>query len=158
MWFFFRLLRFSAAPEIYLTSSCFCLLMPFKPSYKKTRRPFISNELLLVFSLAVIILFFSLPAKLSGRDAAAPGPPSAADVSARLSASLGPDATIVSLEYLPEANLSSLAKSQPVIYGNITAPVYRATVNEGGKSFLILYDFGSGMVLRRFEVIGVQLD
>ena len=136
------------------------------PSHRDhARRSVLAPELLLVLALAFVVIVFSLFGRLSGSDgvqelpsAAMPGAPSAADVSSSLSAVLGPNASVSGLEYLSESDISSLATSQPVIYGNITAPVYRAVVNEGGKTFLILYDFGSGMVLRRFEVIGVQLE
>jgi hypothetical protein len=133
------------------------------------RKSGMAPEVLLVGILVFVVVVFSLFGRFSGPDPQVQ-PVSAADVSsslsavpssevsAALSALLGPNVTIVSIEFLSESNLSSLAVSQPVIYGGVPAPVYRATVNEGGKSFLMLYDFSSGMVLRRFEVIGVQLN
>ena len=84
--------------------------------------------------------------------------PSDEEVFSRLSILLGSnDTELVSIQYLSEENISSLSESQPVLYSNLTGPLYKLTIKQEGKLLLTLYDYSSNVVLKQFMVREVHL-
>ena len=59
--------------------------------------------------------------------------------------------------YISDEELPALAEKQPVLYANLTAPVYRIVLNAEGKSLLLLYDFNSNKILKKFEVTNLSI-
>ena len=85
--------------------------------------------------------------------------PSDEEVFSSLSLLLGSnDTELVSIQYLSSAEVSSLAGSQPVLYSDLTGPLYKITIKQEGKLLVILYDFNSNVVLKQFMVHEVHLN
>ena len=63
-----------------------------------------------------------------------------------------------SVTLLTEQDIRELAKKQPVIYEGLPGNVYRVEFTHGKKGLLVIYDWKENLILRKFELMYVELD